>query len=86
MVEVELFLFKIAAKRNFDYYHLLSGQDLPIKPIHEIKKFYEDNNGKEFIDVSLDFSKTRQVKRRAKYYYFFSKNIGNQAINCFLTL
>ena len=73
MVEVDLFLFKIAAKRNFDYYHLLSGQDLPIKPIHEIKKFYEDNNGKEFIDVSLDSSKTRQVKRRAKYYYFFQK-------------
>ncbi|MGZ3861914.1 MAG: beta-1,6-N-acetylglucosaminyltransferase [Bacteroidia bacterium] len=40
-----------AAKESgpFDYYNLISGQDLPIKPIEDLKKFLIANNGKEFL-------------------------------------
>lgn len=73
IVQAELFLFKKASLIGYDYYHLLSGVDLPIKPISQIKDFFEKNKGKEFVHYSLEFSRDKQVKRRAKFYYFFQK-------------
>ena len=34
---------------KFDYFHLLSGQDYPIKPNEEIFNFFKENKGKEFM-------------------------------------
>lgn len=34
---------------EFDYFHLLSGQDYPIKKNEEIFDFFEENSGKEFM-------------------------------------
>lgn len=31
-------------KIKFKYFHLISGQDFPIKPIHEITEFFKKNN------------------------------------------
>ena len=42
-------LLKAAIKGNYDYYHLISGMDLPIKTQKEIHEFFENNKGKEFI-------------------------------------
>ncbi len=36
--------------KNLRYIHLLSGQDFPIKALREFKRYFEDNNGKEFIE------------------------------------
>lgn len=40
-------LFEVGSK--FDYFHLLSGQDYPIKTNEEIFRFFEENRGKEFM-------------------------------------
>lgn len=73
MVEAEMFLFEKASKIGYDYYHLLSGLDLPIKSIKHIKNFFYENRGKEFVICDKVFSKQSQVKRRAKYYYHLQK-------------
>lgn len=71
-VQVELFLFEKACINHYDYYHLLSGADLPIKGNKEIDNFFELNKGKEFISYNdkalLDNS---EISRRTKYYHFF---------------
>jgi len=36
-------------KIEFDYVNLISGQDYPIKPNSEIKEFFKQNKGKEFL-------------------------------------
>lgn len=36
---------------KFDYVHLISGQDLPVKKLDELKKFLEKGNGKDFLHV-----------------------------------
>ena len=42
-VDTEMLLFKSAHQTNhYRYYHLLSGQDLPIKPIDEIYHFFDE--------------------------------------------
>ena len=45
IVESTLILLKSAVKNGpYAYYHLLSGQDLPLKPMEEINRFYETND------------------------------------------
>jgi hypothetical protein len=49
-IRATLELMKTArAHQDFDYYSLVSGQDLPIKPLHELKDYLKKNSGKEFI-------------------------------------
>ena len=48
-VKCELNLLKQAIKNNYEYYHLLSGSDLPIKTQDYIHDFFEKNQGIEFI-------------------------------------
>lgn len=54
----ELALLKEAvANGPYDYYHLLSGQDMPIKTQNEIHNFFDRNKGKEFLNLwTLDQS------------------------------
>lgn len=47
--ECEVFLLEKALNHNCDYYHLLSGEDLPLKSQREFHRFFEENNGKEFV-------------------------------------
>lgn len=49
-VACELGLLSAAvAKGHYSYYHLLSGQDLPIKSQDQIHSFFDSCGGKEFI-------------------------------------
>lgn len=50
--EAEMTLLKTAlAEGNYDYFHLLSGQDLPLKSQDYIHNFFDENAGKNFIDI-----------------------------------
>ena len=50
MLECEFSLFSFARSVGpFDYYHLLSGKDLPLLSHKRIDEFFEKNKGKEFV-------------------------------------
>lgn len=72
LVQTELFLFKKAHVDHYDYYHLLSGADLPIKSQHEINRFFEENKGYEFVHYDTDerLKTDKEITRRTKYYHF----------------
>ena len=54
-IEVELLLLEEAVKRGpFQFYHLLSGQDLPIKTHEEILSFFDRHAGEEFVAFERD--------------------------------
>ena len=63
MVEAVLALLKAALNQGpYAYYHLLSGQDLPIQKQAEIRSFLQAYTGKEFIRFSQEPLKaTRKV-------------------------
>lgn len=70
-IEVELFLFEMAHKKKYDYYHLISGADLPLKSNCEINAFFEKNKGKEFILYDNEkLLNDPEISRRTKYYHF----------------
>ncbi|MCO4572204.1 hypothetical protein Si080_01404 [Streptococcus infantarius subsp. infantarius] len=66
-VQVEMFLLKQAYTNGYDYYHIISGADLPLKNNEEIDSFFEKNKGKEFILYDEDALKENP---EAKYYHF----------------
>ena len=56
-----------------DYYHLLSGMDLPLKSQDEIHAFFDRNQGKEFINL-WEFKKS--TLSRFRYYTIFPEGEG----------
>jgi len=63
-------LKKIIEHKRNGYCIFASGQDYPIKPIAEIRSFFETNYGKNFIDVSpiQDVWKNNGYKKRIFNY------------------
>lgn len=66
-IECELRLLEAATKNKYDYYHLLSGVDMPIKTINEIDSFFETNKGKEFVHFDAPEVPNIVRNRIAKY-------------------
>lgn len=82
---LELLELAIRSDEQYSYYHLLSGQDLPLKSQEYIHQFFELNNGFEFVDFQ---SPSFTFQKRIRYYYFFQEKIGRslkiqyRALNC----
>lgn len=70
VVEAELKLLRAAVAENYQYFHLISGMDLPLKPQAEIHAFFDRHIGKEFIQF-LDDECTKKAQIRIKYYWPF---------------
>lgn len=73
-INAEFLLLELATGiGKYSYYHLISGEDLPIKTQSFIHGFFEKNQGKEFIRFeSSEFN----YSERIKYYYLFQEKIG----------
>lgn len=68
MVEVTIDLLREAIKGHYDYYHLLSGSDIPLQDVDTIHRFFEDNQGKEIISFNRKEISGESLKR-IRYYY-----------------
>ena len=73
-IATELALIELATSVDkYDFYHLLSGEDLPIKNRDYIHDFFEKNKGKEFVRFeSPDFMHSERVYQ----YHFAQRFIG----------
>lgn len=69
IMRAEISLLKAATSTNrYDYYHLLSGMDLPLKTQDQIHRFFDANLGNEFINL-WEFKKSNLS--RFSYYTIF---------------
>lgn len=76
-IKAELSLLKEAVKYDYDYYHLISGQDLPIKSQSEIIRYFE---GTQEIFLGFDeMCDESLVEDRIRYHYYFQEFIGRYA-------
>ena len=82
IMRAELALLDTATQRGvYDYYHLLSGLDLPIKPQDEIHSFFDSHSGTEFINY---WKTTGALESRFRYYTLFpegEKGVVTRIIN-----
>lgn len=82
-IEAEMHLFKAAAPGKYDYYHLLSGLDLPLANQDEIHDFFDAHPGKEFITYSSLESGAQLLARVQKYHFTHKFRQPNKAIRLF---
>lgn len=69
-IESELVLFREASSYgHYQYYHLLSGIDIPIKNQDTIHQFFDVNAGKEFVGYMTGKENDLLLSRRADLYH-----------------
>ena len=80
VVEAEYVLFATAVARGpYQYYHLLSGVDLPVKSQDYIHVFCDTHQGTEFIGYTLT-EITPEVVRKVQRWHLFPKDFKNSSI------
>ena len=68
-IECELVLLEASVKGGYDYYHLLSGVDMPIKTCGYIHDFFEEYRGYNFLVFREKPSEHKALLNRIRYYY-----------------
>lgn len=75
----ELALYNEAYRHGpYDYYHLISGIDLPIKSQLYIHEFFENHKGKIFLGLMANAWRT---KSKIGYYHLFTKNLRDRSFS-----
>lgn len=73
---------------KYDYYHIISGQDLMTVNCEVFDSFFEQNKGYEFIEFKDDYLNNPECVRRTKYYHFlqeYRRHFNKQILNSFFT-
>lgn len=77
-IKCELLLLKEATHQKYDYYHLISGVDLPLKNQDEIHTFFDNCGHKDFVHFHNHKIASNNSLDRVKYYHLFLKNIRSK--------
>lgn len=79
-IQAEYILLENAVKKSYDYYHLISGCDIPLYTKYEFFDFFEQNKGKEFVEYSpKEIAEKNKVQDRVKYYYAFMESVREKS-------
>ena len=79
-IQAEDILLENAVKKSYDYYHLISGCDIPLYTKNEFFDFFEQNKGKEFVEYSpKEIAEKNKVQDRVKYYYAFMESVREKS-------
>lgn len=73
IVEAEYKLFEAAVVRDYGYYHLLSGVDMPLKSQEYIHAFFAKHFGKEFIGFA-QYDYAKEVERKMNRIHLFPRS------------
>lgn len=80
-IEAEMSLIKAATSTGkYSYYHLISAVDMPLKNQNEIHRFFDDNQGIEFVDFD-SYEKIDSAIERTGYHYYLQKLVGRRRKN-----
>lgn len=77
----ELTLIKAAMNNalDYDYLHLISNADVPIKPWSSFENFFEANNGKQFLSLGV-LDDNKELYHRCGAYHLFQDMCGRNRI------
>ena len=73
-IKCEYLLLKKALEKKHEYYHFLSGVDLPLHSQEYIHEFFDKNKGKEVVQLTTKrIIDERNAYYRISRYHFFQK-------------
>lgn len=73
-IECELNLLEEASRHGYQYYHLMSGVDMPLKSQDYIHNFFNKNYGTQFVHFEKKIIDDEAYQRVSKYHLFCGKN------------
>ncbi len=76
-IECEMILLEAASQGGYDYIHLLSGVDYPIKSHEYINQFFAEHNGNEFVHFETKGLPDYE-KYKVRYWYLLHKYVGRE--------
>ncbi|MBR6697127.1 MAG: glycosyl transferase [Lachnospiraceae bacterium] len=80
-IKYELNLMKEALNTEaYDYVHIISGVDLPLRSQEEILRFFDENKGKEYVQI-LDKLSDEAIRKRISKYYLLQQFAGRNESN-----
>jgi hypothetical protein len=80
-IECEMHLIKAAVQnRKYQYIHLLSGVDMPIKSQKYMHEFFDKHNGKQFLHFE-SYNMAESECEKVRYWFPFQKYIGRKGKN-----
>lgn len=90
MIQCELLLLKKSISHEYQYYHIMSGADLPIKTQDDIHEFFQKNAGYEFIHFEPEeyIKNNASIKRRVSLYHLlqeYRRGFSSPYFNCLFT-
>lgn len=75
-INAELLLLKEALKKgSYSFYHLLSGEDLPLKKNDDIYHFFDRHSEKNFVSFQGPGLEEGD-QSKIKYYHYFQDQVG----------
>ena len=83
-IKCVLNLLKAATKEGYDYYHLMSGVDLPLKTQDQIHEFFDENDGKEFVHFDSKRADVMNINR-IKYFHLIQGRPGSKILRGFIS-
>lgn len=75
-LEYKLIKEALSSSEKYQYLHLLSGEDLPIKSQDEIHAFFDRNQGKEFVGYDEKWAQSPAIRKRYALYWFMQEITG----------
>lgn len=77
LTECQMFLLQEAVQNYHDYYHLISGSDLPLKTNEEIQKFFIAHKGKQLVHFESD---SFCMKENSRLFFLFEKYVRQKKL------
>jgi hypothetical protein len=88
-VQVEMYMIEVAYRVGYDYYHFISGADIPLKSNEKFYDFFKKNQGYEFIDFDdRKLISDPEISRRIQLYHYlqnYRRKYNQKIFNDFYT-
>lgn len=80
-IQLELLLLNAAVSGKYDYYHFISGCDIPLMTKKEFMEFFITHKGQEFVEYApKSIAIENKIQTRIQYYYLFMNSIRSKTI------
>lgn len=75
-IKAEYQLIEAASSKFHDYYHLISGVDLPLMNQNTMASFFKKNYGKEFLGIIPNYTNDKDTAGRYEWWWLWEDSFG----------
>lgn len=78
LTKCEIAMLRKALPGKYDYYHLISGDDIPLRPLADIHQYFDVHAGEEFVAINWEATGNPGIYSRIRQFYLFQDLLGKR--------